>query len=323
MKNDTERFGGLIVSKRMKRFRQSGGERIQSRSSVWLSAWFLCVTFLFLCLAPGCAVFDRRNTILVNAVEENMVPENQPSRALMAPIYIPVGLMAGVLDAFIVHPIRMLPRAAEDTSDALWEFSDETGYVTHAGSVVYRAGFSPIFFSLVWLARSAFIGFDDDPVAPGERPEGSYEDLLERRDVQGLRYDLARCDDKTIAVDLLIRTFDEFEDQSLEPGENRFYDSPAFLAVRCLESRDSESVFAFFQARLLAPESAELTWVHDQSIQYFQRHNSPRAARVLMKALIVPGRSREFKMAILRGAIFMNNSDAQQVILDSLSDKSR
>ena len=42
-----------------------------------------------------------------------------------------------------------------------------------------------------------------------------------------------------------------------------------------------------------------------------------------MKALIVPGRSREFKMAILRGAIFMNNSDAQQVILDSLSDKSR
>ncbi len=279
----------------------------------------LALVLLLIFQFSGCAVFDRRNTILVNAVEEHMVPETQPSRLLLAPIYIPVGLMAGVLDAFIIHPIRMIPRAAQDTDEALWEFSDETGYVTHTGSIIYRAGFSPIFFTVAWLGRSAFAsGAPDDAEAPPERPEGTYEDFLNNRNRDGILFDLQDCSSKEPSTKLLVRTYDTFAPEVSDPDLGNGYGSPAYRAADCMQQRKDEVAFQFFQDRLMDPRDGEHRWIHNYAINYMQVQNSEKAARVMLQALKVPGHSTKLNMAIARGLLYMSDEKVQSFILRSI-----
>lgn len=282
-------------------------------------AFYALFSFAIISQLASCAIFDRRNTILVNAVEEHMVPETQPAKLLLSPIYLPVGLMAGVLDAFIVHPIRMIPRAVDDTGDALWEFSDETGYVTHAGSIVYRAGFSPVFFSFAWLARSAFAGpAADDVEAPAERPAGTYEDFLRNRDRSGILYDLQNCSAREPSTQQLVRTYELFSADVADPNLGNGYDSPAYRAVGCLQQRKDEVAFRFFQSVLMNPQDGKHRWVHNNAINYLQAENSERAARVMLQALKAPGHSLELNMAIVRGLLYMRDENVQRLILRSI-----
>lgn len=281
------------------------------------------IRFAMACLIfalSGCAVFDRKNTILVNAVEQNLVPESGAARWLLAPIYLPVGLAAGVLDAFLVHPLRMIPEAISDTDDFLWEFSDETGYVTHAGSIVYRTAVSPVVFTVIWLARSAFIGFDDGDLAePESRPEGSYAELLQAGNKPGLIYDLNRCSITSPATDLLVRTIGIYEAE-LDSDAEGFYSNPAFLATECLIRREKDSAaLKFFQDRLLNSPDGRWGWLEGRSIDYLQRMNSRQSAMILIQAVRQESLSEELRMAILRGLVAMDNEEARRLILDSMS----
>ena len=299
--------------------RQQPNRRSSSNNAgrLWSLKKFLVGILIF--NVSSCAVFDRRNTILVNAVEEHMVPETQPSRLLLAPIYIPVGLMAGVLDAFVVHPVRMIPEALKDTDDALWEFSDESGYVTHAGSIVYRGAFSPVFFAAVWLARSAFIGLDGaETEAPADRPEGSYEDFLRTGNKPGLIYDLENCSVEAPSTALLVKTYQAFSAELSDADLGDGYGNPGFRAVLCLMERKDEQSFQFFKARLTDSNDGQLRWIHNNAINYFRLKDSERAARVLLEALNVPGHSLELNMSILRGLMYMQDEGAQRLILRSI-----
>lgn len=97
----------------------------------------------------NCALFQKKNLRLTNAVEENLIPEDNTIAILTAPIYIPVGITAGILDVFVVHPIAVIPDAAEDTLNALWK-SQNSGYYTKMGAVPFSILATPPFFVMSW-----------------------------------------------------------------------------------------------------------------------------------------------------------------------------
>lgn len=127
-------------------------------------SFILAAVLSALVLSSHCAAFNRKNTPLVGLVEEHLVPEKMPARALAAPLYLPPGIVGGLLDVFIIHPIMEIPAAWEDTVDLLW--TGDAGYVTAAGSLPIRALFTPVWFSLDLLARSALDFHRSDTQTP-------------------------------------------------------------------------------------------------------------------------------------------------------------
>jgi hypothetical protein len=106
-------------------------------------------------LLTGCAFFNRQNTPLLNVVERTIVPKSVSMRVALAPVVIPIGITAGALDVFVVHPIMVVPDALRDTREALWK-SRVTGYVTAMGSLIPRTAVTPVVFAGAWFGRSAF-----------------------------------------------------------------------------------------------------------------------------------------------------------------------
>lgn len=131
---------------------------------------FLVFSFIIF----NCSVLNKKNLILVNAVEENLIPQKSPMKYFAAPLYIPLGILGGILDVFLVHPIRVLPTAANHTIDGLW-VSKEKGYVTKMGAIPFLTIATPVYFSIDWMYH-----------AFGDKNE-IYED---QKDLKGLDYDL-------------------------------------------------------------------------------------------------------------------------------------
>jgi hypothetical protein len=102
-----------------------------------------------------CAAFNKKNTPLIVKVEENLIPQKQPARILTAPLYLPLGIVAGLIDIFIIHPISQIPESYKDAKTSLWD-QTYNGYFTEMGSFPLRLGLTPVVFSISWLTRSAF-----------------------------------------------------------------------------------------------------------------------------------------------------------------------
>jgi hypothetical protein len=106
---------------------------------------------------PGCAWRNREHTPLFNASEKYLVPMTQPARAMSFPVTVPVSLAAVAVDLLLVHPVMELPRAYDDTKDALWElhWADWKGEAfTQAASLLPRVALTPVVFAGDWLGRS-------------------------------------------------------------------------------------------------------------------------------------------------------------------------
>lgn len=104
---------------------------------------------LALVLLPSCALFQKKNLVLVHAVEEHLVPESTSLKILTAPIYLPIGITAGVLDVFLVHPVSVIPKTGAKTIEVLWTPRD-LGYYTRWGSVPFSLLATPPFFLVSW-----------------------------------------------------------------------------------------------------------------------------------------------------------------------------
>ncbi|PJZ75797.1 hypothetical protein [Leptospira neocaledonica] len=115
----------------------------------------IAVFLIFVLGFSNCAVFNRNNTPLVIKVEENLVPEETGYKILAAPVYIPLGLVAVILDLIIVHPIIRIPDAFNDTVKLLWTPRD-AGYVTRMGFLPISTAMTPVVFILDLFARSSF-----------------------------------------------------------------------------------------------------------------------------------------------------------------------
>ncbi len=109
--------------------------------------------FFILILFLNCSVLNKKNLVLVNAVEENLIPDEAPAKYYAAPIYIPLGIIGGMIDVFVIHPIRVIPASVNQTIDKLW-VSDEKGYVTRMGSIPFLTIATPIFFTFDWMFRA-------------------------------------------------------------------------------------------------------------------------------------------------------------------------
>ena len=134
----------------------------------------ICSILIFIFFLTNCAGFNKRNTLLLVAVEENLVPDKQPQKILLAPVYIPIGIVGGILDIFIIHPAIQTGSAFVDTKDFLWNIQFN-GYMTEMGSLPIRVVASPVVFTIDWLIRSAF---DVTPSVERKPPQEISEDQM-------------------------------------------------------------------------------------------------------------------------------------------------
>ncbi len=75
----------------------------------------------------ACSMFDDDNRRTLNWLDRELTPDSTAGKVALAPIALPVGIVAFVADAAVVHPITCLDDAWLDTVDLLWDAGDETG----------------------------------------------------------------------------------------------------------------------------------------------------------------------------------------------------
>lgn len=106
------------------------------------------------CLFQGCALGQKDNRILLNALDKGVadtpISRSAWSRTAAAPLAIPVGVAAGLVDLVLITPARTLTPAWQDTSAFLWENPSGLGFPAdgaaslqnrdNAGSLWFRLG---------------------------------------------------------------------------------------------------------------------------------------------------------------------------------------
>lgn len=156
--------------------------------------------FFAVCLSvavSGCACFNRENTPLVNAVDKRLVPESTTAKVFTAPLVVPVGITAGILDIFVVHPVSVISDSTHDTLDLLWKCRSG-GYVTKAGSTIPLVALTPVVFTGDWLARSVFdISRRGRPQQENKPPTIDKDALLKLTPTE-IRDSLAKGDTKRV-----------------------------------------------------------------------------------------------------------------------------
>lgn len=119
----------------------------------------LAVLVLSLVLCSGCACMSRDNRAVLNWLDEGLkgssVTSSTGTRVAAAPVFIPAAYAAFVVDAVVVHPISVIPDAADDTAEIIWPESEGAGF-SDILVLIPKAVFTPIFFLGNWALRSAF-----------------------------------------------------------------------------------------------------------------------------------------------------------------------
>ena len=65
----------------------------------------------------GCAVVKKKHRHVANLLDENLTPEDRASKVALAPIAIPVGLAALLVDGAAINPVLNLPKAVDDAGN--------------------------------------------------------------------------------------------------------------------------------------------------------------------------------------------------------------
>ncbi|MCX7014398.1 MAG: hypothetical protein NTW86_17915 [Candidatus Sumerlaeota bacterium] len=77
-----------------------------------------------LCLMSGCAWMKPENRVLLNKLEENVKPKSTVARVALAPAAFVGGYGATAVDTFVIHPVRVAPKAADDVYQLYWKKRD-------------------------------------------------------------------------------------------------------------------------------------------------------------------------------------------------------
>jgi len=104
----------------------------------------------------GCAWANRDNRPVWNAFEENLVPDGDAAFYATLPLTVPGGIVAILLDTFIVHPATVADDAWHDAGDVWDDMNWSEEYYTEMVRLPLRAVFSPIAFVGSFLGRSMF-----------------------------------------------------------------------------------------------------------------------------------------------------------------------
>ncbi len=103
----------------------------------------------------SCAFMNRRNRPLMNFCEKHLVPDSVAAKALTAPVVLPAGLAAGVIDTLVLHPVASIDDAWFDSSAVLWHPTGR-GYVTECALLLPRASLTPPVWALHFSSRVLF-----------------------------------------------------------------------------------------------------------------------------------------------------------------------
>jgi len=125
----------------------------------------LLLVLLIAGLAGGCAWTDPANRPLWNAFETQLVPEGDGAFYATLPLTVPAGLLAIVLDTFVVHPAQVADDAWGDAGDLWRELPWAEQYYTQLALLPFRAIGTPIVFVFSFLGRSCF---DIEPRGQGQ-----------------------------------------------------------------------------------------------------------------------------------------------------------
>ena len=103
----------------------------------------------------GCAVGNGERRLLLNYLDDRWTPSSETGRWLAAPVALPVGVVAGLADAVVVHPSTQFDDAWGDTVEFLWEGDDQSAF-RRVVMAPLRAAATPVVYALVWTSRAVF-----------------------------------------------------------------------------------------------------------------------------------------------------------------------
>jgi len=106
-------------------------------------------------LIAGCAVVKKDNRRCLNGMDELISPDSTAVQIALAPVMVPTGTAALVVDMAIVHPACMIPEAAEDVYDLYWKPRD-MNWLRKSLLFPILAAATPPTFIADWLYRSLF-----------------------------------------------------------------------------------------------------------------------------------------------------------------------
>ena len=112
---------------------------------------------VLLLLASGCAVMETENRRVLNSLDQLVQFESTSAKVAAAPVFVPIGVAAGLTDMVIVHPAVSIPEAGEDTWEVLWK-NPQGSEFRQMMLFLPKVVASPILFVTDWVAR-CFISF--------------------------------------------------------------------------------------------------------------------------------------------------------------------
>ena len=114
-----------------------------------------CVLFLIFYMTQGCAIVDKENRRTLNLLDDAIQIESTAGKICAAPIFVPVGTVAGLLDMVVIHPVFSVPKAADDTLDLIWRDPKGSDF-RQILIFVPKLIITPIYFSGDWVLRILF-----------------------------------------------------------------------------------------------------------------------------------------------------------------------
>lgn len=251
---------------------------------------FLILIFLTQ-LSFNCAIFQKKNLLLVNAVEENLIPEDKNKKILTLPLIVPVGMIAGLLDVFIVHPISVLPRVSRETISSLWTSREKLGYVTRMGTIPFSTIASPPVFSFFWLHYWLFDGRDNNSINPpavlsDEEWIASLEVNYKEKEWQKLEKGIQECRGTNQLSQLLPVLFLSYQQFLLMERKNSLFD-----ILGCLGSIETYNLELenFYIDILSKDHSKDAVFAYKNNIaNYFVNHTSKKGSQAMINMLSNP-----------------------------------
>jgi hypothetical protein len=114
------------------------------------------VIAVMLALCAGCAVINEENRRVLNLMDGWIQPDSTETRIALAPVMVPVGTMTLATDMVIVHPLYMIPEAADDVYELYWK-PREMDFFRKALLFPVIVVATPPTFLIDWLGRIFFV----------------------------------------------------------------------------------------------------------------------------------------------------------------------
>jgi hypothetical protein len=136
--------------------------------------YFRTVTLVILGFSlTGCAFMNREKRPLLNALDRTIQPQNPWAMVTLAPVMVPVGFVAGVLDTLIIYPATRISDSAGTINQRYFRKPEEPMWKKSALFVPRHIVAVPDFIGL-WSIRS-FVDlhpYGRPPASPSLPEEG-------------------------------------------------------------------------------------------------------------------------------------------------------